>query len=157
MAYMAKNPNFLLDVLPKTNKENVSRSPPQRSQYKGSITVTDQLESIDVGELLGKPKKKKKIILKGSSVIEHYRKMQRMIESKRNADLAAIEVEKKAKIDQSIFAIFDDPNITNARNQVAQHRHVASTGDDLAYRDIKLSENSTFSYDTSNKSDMKHQ
>ena len=27
MAYMAKNPNFLLDVLPKTNKENVSRSP----------------------------------------------------------------------------------------------------------------------------------
>lgn len=61
-------------------------------------------------------KPKKKIILKGTSVIEHYRKMQKVIESKKNADLTAIEVEKKAKIDRSIFAIFDDPTITNARN-----------------------------------------
>jgi hypothetical protein len=42
--------------------------------------------------------------------------MQKIIESKKNADLAAIEVEKKAKIDRSIFAIFDDPAITYARN-----------------------------------------
>lgn len=44
-------------------------------------------------------KSKKKLILKGSSVIEHYRKMQKMIQAKKNADLAAIEVEKKSKID----------------------------------------------------------
>lgn len=81
--------------------------------------------------------------------------MQKIIESKKNADLAAIEVEKKAKIDRSIFAIFDDPAITYARNQVVQHRHIASTGNDLAYKDAKLSENSIFSLDTSNKSELK--
>lgn len=78
-----------------------------------------------------------------------------MIQAKKNADLAAIEVEKKTKIDQQIFEIFDDPTLINTQSQVVQHRHVASTGNELVFKDIKLSENSTFSYDTSNRSGVK--
>ena len=74
---------------------------------------------------------KKNITLKGNSVIEHYYKMQKVIESKKNSDLADIEVQKKAKIDWSIFAIFGYPKIANARKQVVQHRQIASTGNEL--------------------------
>jgi hypothetical protein len=75
----------------------------------------------------------KKIIVKSESVLERYKKMQKMAESKRNAELVAKEVEKKANIDQSIFAIFDDPSITFVRNAAPKHRHFASTGNEASY------------------------